>query len=251
MPQSDVVAETLNAQFAAGRPSSNLSDAGVVIRVFDECSEHARPWLTNEEPPCWDRLPVSVVRAEWPLIYTGRVPGGPFHVRAPGLVLSGAVQSRISCSYPSDTGTAHNWRQCWPRGGDGRDCIPGCHGFPSCRYQDNGDGRCWWPADDLETMLRRQDEHGHDCGGCDYNEIILDTFNKPWTDLFPSAVVAFFHQARCSQDEFRRVRAARVAFCSAFGMGPRCRPMLEFDELLTHGPFAGSESVRCVSCWDS
>jgi len=53
------------------------------------------------------------------------------------------------------------------------------------------------------------------------------------------------------QDEFRRVRAARVAFCSAFGMGPRCRPMLEFDELLTHGPFAGSESVRCVSCWDS
>ena len=245
-----MVATELNSNFASGRPSANLSDTGVVIRVFDECNNPDRPWLPNEEWPCWDRMPVSIVRAGWPLIYTGRVPGGPFHVRAPGLILSAAIQSRITCSYPSDTGTAHNWRQCSPRGGDGGDCIPGCHGFGSCRRWDNDDGRCWWPGEDLETMLNRQDERGHDCGGCAYNEVIVDTFNHPWDDLYPSVVRAFFYQARCSQEEFGRVRDVRRAFCRAFDLGTRCPSMIEYDELHTDAPFAAGETISCSDCWD-
>merc|ERR1712176_672773 len=114
---SSLVATALNSQFASGHASSNLSHAGVVIKVNDDCNDARRPWIMSEQPPCRDRIAVSVVRYGWPNIYPGWIPGVPWYrTRAPGMVFSEDVQSRISCSYPIDSGSAKQWRSCSPRG---------------------------------------------------------------------------------------------------------------------------------------
>jgi hypothetical protein len=218
----------------------------VVVRVFDECTVHDRPWVMNDQPPCWDRLPVTIVRSGWPHIYSGRIDGVTgFHVRSPGFVLASTVQSRISCSYPQDTGTSRPWRQCGQRGGD-EGCVPGCSGFGSCvEYSDPG-GRCFWPADALKEMLQTQDARA----ASPYGEIILDTFHHPWTDLYPQVIVAVLYQARCAQSEYARARDVRQAFCQEFGLPARCVPLLEYDEQRTEAPFAASDMGSCASCWD-
>ena len=232
------VAEDLNEQFRRGQSSGSLSEAGVVVRVFDECTDFDEPWVLSEEPPCWDRLVVSVINRRHPEVYRGNLPGKPL---APGFVFASppALQRHLVCSYPRDAGTSQLKRACDPllRGGwvnGDKSCTPGCF-KPNCDPQ-APQFWCSWRPDDLGGMLRYQDANP-----AGYNELILDTFHKPFDRLLPSIVVAVFVQRGCTEDEKGRARLSRDTFCAAHGLEPSCVPLLEYDAAST-APFSMTSS---------
>lgn len=223
-------------------PSNDLDRAGVVMKVFDPCNDYDEPWSFTTydayDIHCPDRISVTIVRQGWPKICTCMSP----FARTPGFVFSSAVDSRISCSYRADTATTRTWRQCEPVGGDGSNdliwgCVPGCHGAGVCESAESDNGECLYGPGRLQTMLEAQDLRAPTRHLADYNEIILDTYNHPWTDLFPSVVVAVFYQARCSPEEQSRAYDVRRRFCAAFALRARCVPVLEYDELRSAAPF--------------
>lgn len=246
-PPPPTIANRLNEQYWNGVPSNDLDSAGVVMKVFDPCNDYAQPWLRatigSPDIHCPDRMSVTIIRREWPKICTCM----SRDARTPGFVFSSAIGSRISCAYRADTATTRDWRQCNEIGGNGNNgdsthdivwgCVPGCHGLPLCDSAEKDNGECVYEPSRLETMMQAQDLKGDTRFLADYNEVVLDTYNQPWTDLHPSVVVAVFYQARCSAHELRRAFDVRDQYCEAFGLAARCVPVLEYDELRESAPF--------------
>eukprot|EP00966_Prymnesium_polylepis_P137657 3181183-Prymnesium_polylepis.1 len=216
----------LNNQYRRGAPSNTLSEAGIVMRVFDECTDPDEPWELSTKPPCWDHLVVSVINANHPNVYRG---DGGGHRLVPGFVFAGspALQRHLLCSYPRDAGTSQLKRLCEPliRGGwtnGDKSCVPGCF-KPTCDPA-NQLYWCSWSPEHLQAMLRYQDAQP-----AGYNEIILDTYHKPFDRLLPGIVVAAFMQHGCSDDEAAWAWSARDGFCEAHDRKPSCIPMLVHD----------------------
>ena len=241
-PAEQMLIFELNRRFANGTASDSLLDAGVTMRVWDECTDSARPWTQNQQPPCWDRLSATLVNAQHPEIYSGTMPGGAWHVLSPGFVFDGStrLQRRISCSYPCDAGTSRNFLQCGQRGGDAG-CMPGCN-TGSCldagAFTDHCPPWCAYPGGSLAAMMYQQDAL---VGiGSAYNEIIFDTYHQPWEDdLLPAVILAVFVQQGCSEAELARALQVREAFISEYGLswtdGP---PVVWYDHTHPTSPFS-------------
>lgn len=223
----------LNARFRMGQPSNNLNEAGVVVRVLDSEEDINQPWKAGAGSFS-DRFSVSIVNARHPDIYQGAFGA---QTKLPGFVLSPSVQHRISCGYPKDGQTAS--MQCRTPGGD-----DGCK--PGCARNVCGDGRRWnchWPADQIKELMEAQDRYygpfGHRSYSHEvYNEIILDTFRKPWDNDLPGAIEAIFVQA--TAPDVAKARAARIheSFLNAYHLDGRDVPLLLFDETSTETPFS-------------
>ena len=233
------VVDDLNARWLAGQASTELTTAGVVMRVFDGQETQGKPWLPDAASMVGDHFAVSIVNAHHPDVYEGGYVLGVWD-REPGMVLTSSlsVQRRISCAYSGDGGS--NSRQCHVRGGDST-CHPGCAKY-WCE-----DGRRWncayRPSKLLEALQRQDAEtpRGHvDKWG--YNEIVLDAFNTPWSDALPDDVSAFFVQPLATEDQKRRAREAHAAFLAdplvAGSSAAATTPLLSYDPLATTTPFS-------------
>ena len=209
-PVTNPIVHRLNARFAAGVPTSNMSAAGVLVHQFDntEGGDDAMDemWLPCPADcyghSCWcapyrDRWSASLISATTPrdnldsLIL--------FSKRAGGLVF--APNNTVLCAYPQDGGTEN--RVCDPTGVSAK-CLPGCYtetidGSPcwcdeiapawSCPNGTvaNLSSPCAWKPTDLKQALTKQQTVNT------YNEIIVDT--SKYAAALPGSLEAIFFLA--------------------------------------------------------
>ena len=177
-------ARNINRRFTDGEPTSDLSDAGVILHAFDAHEDPHQRWRMCSEASgvyggprglrCWpltsgidDRLSCSLASASGQRRpYTGDG----------GLVIAPAA-ARLLCSYSSDGSTDD--RRCSRLGAGGGEasaaasCVPGCHrkgldGGPHwCDAGSVDAGDCAWRPDDLAQMLRAPSTSA-------YNEVVLE-----------------------------------------------------------------------------
>ena len=150
-----------------GRPSNDLTQAGVIVHIFDGLGVSGRPW---EVSLTVDHMSASLIRKANPRLYWKGDDG-----TTAGLVLSPAW-AKVLCSYSNDAGT---------QGKVNRGC-----GTLSCdRSKDildinvpGSQDPCSWPRHALGDMIDIQPWYT-------YNEIILDSM--AWQSQMPSLVEAF------------------------------------------------------------
>ena len=154
-PDMNLVSSRVQHWWATGRPSNSISDAGVLVRVFDALTPpRGQPKGTLPWDPCQPHTwcekfnaawPSSIVSKHKPVLYGGMDGRG-------GFVL--APTNRIFCASPGD---GNSMGHMGPSHGCQRPCDPsGARAFD-----------CSFPPEGLETCLRVQ-------GSTKYNEIVVD-----------------------------------------------------------------------------
>ena len=173
------VADQLQRSWLAGRPSSNLSTAGVLVRSFDTLTpiaEARRPW-----EPCRPQTACEPYNSIWPASLVSKAL--PAFYAGGGFVL--APTSRFFCAYPRDGTSLQQMRirkgpgasaELWRRQHEPQ-AAPGCSQPckpPPFRLQHwaafeswAGAGGCSFPPEQLEDCLRVQPP-------AQYNEIVVD-----------------------------------------------------------------------------
>lgn len=220
--------EALNGRFAAGRPDSNVEQAGVLVHQDDE-QEGATMWEAS-----WGRMAATVVNAQVPYMYS---------TSAMGLVLSAAlVQAAgvVRCSYwtdgnsmaASDLGCANNYGSMeW--GGAGLEAT-----MRSQRQQLRWKDWCLGGAPAINGAGRPPSTE--DRSGCQYNEVVLD--GNEWTAHLPQIVAAVFYPINGHVDAIEgdavRARSAHDAFTATYGLSS-----VDFAPLLTYDVAAARSGV--------
>ena len=226
---------SLNNRWRSGRPSNELSVAGLLTRVIDPQSDNTEPWL-----PCdcavGDRFCTSIISARHPDIYVREGIN-------PGFIFSPSVADSIMCSYPSDAGSAN--QQCWPRGRS-TSCTPGCH------VQQCGPGAkpwacAWFGPQGVESMQRAQDAsrplYTHTPPSqWGYNEVVLDTTD--WHERLPAAIDAVFIPVEADESAWRRGRDTHAKYLRAFNLTASELPLLSYDARASRY----SNALECIAC---
>ena len=236
----------LNARFANGHPSNNLSLAGVLVRQFDnldDSDDNSAPWLPcpqhtsygGGESWCYkysDRWATSIINSDARRMYfAAHGPGG-----RGGLVLA-PRSIRMLCAYPVDGNSMDPTKVCEPLGGDGVTCIPGCYAAGKQCPDMHRDWQCSYPPSELREALRVQ--KSRDGYRLKNNEIVIEP--RSVVDGLPESVEAFFVPRGSTPTERFKVFRYREAFLRAYPRLPpeRQPPVLLLD--LTDGtsaPFA-------------
>jgi len=159
------VVDRLNAQFRdATINAKSLTEAGILINMFDSFSEPGKPWL-----PCnlsWCREAKQSDRVACSLI-------GNYNVKTinprSGIILN-TDNLHHSCSYVGDGDSYH--KMCTPLG-KSETCIPGCvDGVDSKPFCEVPKG-CYWDVpykpENLDWCLQHNDK-----GQYGYNEVVVD-----------------------------------------------------------------------------
>lgn len=265
-PAPPTVADRINARFAAGKPSNNLTAAGVLVHQFDdtEGGDDAmdEKWLpcpaTCYGHKCWcasyrDRFSASIINARTP-----RVPQLPpndlilFSKRSGGIVF--APNSPIFCSYPADGDTEA--RVCDPIG-KSANCVPGCFteernghscwcdeiaprwSCPNGTAPNASESACAWRPNQTATMLQKQ----HLSNG--YNEVIIDA--ESYAAALPGSLEAIFFLASDECHTFDKCeRFARTTYEALLAKYPKVTskqlPLLSLNVSDPKSPFS------CVKC---
>ena len=207
MPFGGIV-DALIQRFEMGKPSDNVEDAGLVVRMIDHLTDtddwDDAPWLPSTNPRLGDRFSGSIINRRTPAIFMGKYGRG-----LPGFIISpGSAQASLMCGFTHDAGTVR--AQCDPPGLS-NECSPGCmgasaasrgishwcdsptpcHGLDADCHRASG-GKysyptCPWPAEKLRELmeLHETEIRGATCECCHwssghddcslYNEIIFST----------------------------------------------------------------------------
>lgn len=257
----DALISSVNSRWETGKPSHNLTEAGLLIHVLDGYGiwpdgMMGESWRGDLPPPgdvlwSWlgqltaavetsDRVSASIINKGAPYMYE------PKYVKKlvshgfgqlPFVVLqdSKAVTSRLSCCYPSDASTSDV--MCDHTGEDSG-CIPGCR---------SQSGAEWWEIaatlpERLEDCLAGMSidascETSLDviCGN-NYNEVILDSFRGGgWQVSSMVAAIGIAHDA--SDEAFELARQVHAAAKIDI---PGLPPLLTYNKLATKMPFRRS-----------
>lgn len=163
-----------------GRPSTSLSEAGVLIHLFDALEDwgNGKPWRPCHSGWCSsiaDHESCSLVNAELPHLFNGGA----------GLILRPRLVDLL-CSYQADGGT-----QGKNRGGCGQLWCTPRHFW-----------QCSWPPGQLDQMLETQERTNAD----GYNEVIVGSAR--WDQNLPDAIEAIVYVSGGSgRDKARQVRS--------------------------------------------
>jgi len=200
------------------------------MRVLDGEESSVSPWQGVPGKRQGDRASASLVNLFHPDLYENlNIPVGKR--RMPGFVItsSAAAQERIVCSYYKDGATLA--KQC---SHTDPECRPGC----ANNWCENGlRWNCDYQPWRLKEMMERQDKEtprGH-ISLWGYNEVILDTWRKPWA--MPGMVEAVFIQAGSTQVEADYGRQVHAKFLTEFELGADEAPLLEYDAADAEAPF--------------
>ena len=196
----------LNERFRLGHPSDRLSEAGVLLHVFDKNEDPYQKWLPCSHGWCMrysDRLAASIVSVQQRGLFGG----------APGLVYH-PEHTNIRCSYSCDGGSMSG------------KAPGGCLGRPCTRSYP---WKCSWPAGDLRAMLEQPT-----CGkGRGYNEVVVDT--TPANYPLPEIIEAFFIRWDEDADPTRQIHRR---FLSAYGVSAEQYPLVKLDLNSWDNPFS-------------
>lgn len=208
MPPGASVVAALNARWANGFASNNLSQAGILLHTFDNVDgDNVRNnvWLPCSDTGYW----CSGYEVSSASLVNRRLPHW-FNMDWAGVILSPTALSPLSdsirCSFAYDAGTMGD-----PSGCPGMECDDD---FASLSY-------CHWGSHQLGAMLQQHEElegSGNDrpCGldECDYNEVVIDA--DFWVRALPAVVEAFFFP-RDSRDAEWRARDVLSSFREHYG----------------------------------
>ena len=202
----------LNARFAAGRATNNLSQAGVIFRAFDEIDDHKKPWepcLGCKSP---DRFPTSIVYPQNTVIFN-EARGSGFIVNPRG--------SSVFCSCYTDCHSL--WKSCPTLYGD-ETCKPGCPRpcDPARGWKNWG---CSWRG---EEQLKYMIEQHTRVNPGNYNELLLDV--RPWVQHLPGTVDAIFVLPTSSPDDTEYAKSTRDDFLRTYELDPETHvPIVLYD----------------------
>ena len=251
-----MVVEALNARFRNGKPSNDLSAAGVLMRNFEGMAgRHSFAW-----EPCaadefcaraGDRLASSIINAAMPHLYS---------FDAGGVVIE-PQRARLLCSFHGDGNDFGRFCKPpteWLKMAAGVEpdgsCVPGCtsrFGWCDDKWQPCPlceQVPCAWRSSGLAGMmeahaakLENWRAHGQTCvkGGhygrskC-HNELVLDA--DAWVNHMPQTFEAFFFQAASHPESVSQARSQHAAFVSRYG-GGTVVPLVIYDESHSDSPF--------------
>jgi len=263
----ELIAE-LTAQWLAGTPDNELSQAGLLVHVLDSGGQfgpevkNAEDWIgrtTGEH--LWkmvgrpdlqpslsranytDRVSTSIINRAFNetyhpgLAWTVGTPTEQAVAAAmldyrylPTIVLDEtAVDNRFSCCYPNDGGSMAVL--CTPLGGDDS-CVPGCR-LQSDRGLELGSDLMAFSKEQLKDCLEAQvaaSTNGMD----EYNEVILDTWRNGGWSLAERTPRALFIDVRASAAGMQLAWDVQAAIQADTGV---LYPLLTYDGM-TEAPFA-------------
>ena len=221
-PPRVVTASMLNERFWSGRPASNLSDAGVLVRQFDGQSDldGGRPWIAcpasgwcHQHEQFWSS---SVINGQVRHLY---------YEDSAGFVLEpDAVTVLCACQADCNSNSQERGRR-------------GCNAVPCCDYPEprciphHVDHDCSYPPDDLWEAFSAQVRRGVPS----HNEIVLD--NLEAQKRLPYVIMAFFFmsaQSRGPATTFHR------AFLDTYKLADWQCPLLQLDLHGDGDPFSNA-----------
>ena len=239
-PTPPTAVEVINARFRAGRPSSDLSEAGVIIHIFDEQHQQREPWEPGYHSS--SHLSCSVIHAG--LRDRGDRPGVPLPFSDGGLVIRPSETS-ISCAYAVDAASMSEHSKEGLSGCPNLWCAPPFEG-KGCGFRRHRP-KSAWHGEDLKHMLALHMEFGdawHPPGfHSGYNEVIIQA--NVWKSHLPSVVEAVFRVKDCECQHVRDVAAAHANFLQRWGLSAAQVPLLELDPFNWDEPF----TLADVSTW--
>ena len=152
------IVDQINLRFSHGGPSASLATAGVLVHTFDDITDTVQPWLPCHEGR-WcgnlrDRFAASLLHPGYADIYS----------KGEGGFVVNANAVDMLCSYHGD---GHSMAKACDEPGVSKWCVPGCGGgYEQCEVVQKtswcscevGDFLCAWKPDELEGMMRQQQE---------------------------------------------------------------------------------------------
>lgn len=238
------VAARLNARFRHGRPSSRLSDAGVIMHQFDEFESHDEPWAPCDThghgPQCHGHRNFAG-RISCMLVFQ-QLRARSDRVAVPMISLAGGIvvdpSVPIKCAYGDDGST---WRApggCFPSWCDRH--HPQLPGQRYCGLGGKDAINAAWRPLDLDVMLRLHMEHGQPYHKprfySGYNELVYDS--RTYNGALPRTIEAFFVvKSRWINPEGQTFQRHR-RFLAQYGKSAEQVPLLIFDPHNWEAPFA-------------
>ena len=252
-----------------GQPSNFLAEAGVLVRVFADSANAARPWMpcsnVDISSSAWcagynaDRISATLVNIQAPWLATnhyGR--NGPWGAYGGGGIILSARPgvNQIYCAWPVHGHTLSLTCKGANGGGPGS-CLPGCWvGAPewcmrlgASEYSGWDDHTaCIYPPTRLSEMMRDQHRMQSRYSHLRYNhnEIILN--GTRFSDSLPSSIAAFFFfcpdgmsSASCIDDDpppaSASLRDAHRNFLRQYNLSSADVPLLGFASHDGNAPF--------------
>jgi len=267
-----------------GKPTNNLAASGVLLRALDGdgvISTHGflngppkletpldHQWTPNPNGEIGDRLSATLVNARHPDAFRFMNKPPSEWEFLPGLVLkpSEAIQRRISCIGWRDLWSINY--NCYPKGKDGRGCLPGCprrQEWCDVRGGIANQRQCQlfvnplqmheccvaWPLSSLEQMMQMQDTLMVPWGGCTsncddpdnglafmYNEIVFDKWDQPWEADLPQLIDAVYMLPRASETVRQFARAFHRALLQRVNLTADQLPLLLYNASNVPAPFS-------------
>ena len=156
------------------------------------------------------------------------------------------AEARVSCLYPADGGSGQY--SCYPPGGDGKNCIPGCANQRGrvnfCGPNQMKNRACAWPPGTLRQVMQIQDDimgQGHqekDDGTWAHSEVVLDTYRNPWKGSLPDIIEAFVIRLECDKRARTLGEDLHRRFIETYGAErANMPPLLLYDQRDQQNPF--------------
>ena len=255
-------AAVLNARFRSARPSSDLSEAGLVMHQFDRLELKGQPWLSCNYH-CDNELNGQSLTGR---ISTSIMYGGMQHrddrvavplVSNDGGIIAHPQKIIVECAFGIDGATVGL------NGGPHGDGCPAYFCDPSGNIEANGFCGFWgappnaaWAPKDLGKMLELHQQFGEPYGEpgyhSGYNEAVVDGLS--WNANMPNTIEAFFMLegagVELTPDKGRGqagyAREAHRNFLERYDLTEEEVPLLAFDPSRWSKPFRVPGSFDAV-----
>lgn len=233
-PPPQPLASMLNLRFSSGHASNDLSRAGVLLHLFDDIEDQARPWRGcphgNARPGAGSECATYGNRLSCSII-SSRL-GTSVFTDGAGVVYNPNSAS-VLCAYGGDGGTRK-----YPEDGCGTQWCP------KERYQVQGinyPGEFAWQTAWCDGLPHHPGRlwavlHGAE-GRAHVNEVVIDALAIE--TALPSAVDAFFFVKGGAGRA--RAEAAHQAFLREMNLEPASFPLLAFDPANHQAPFHAAD----------
>jgi len=191
-----------------GRPSSDLTEAGLLVHSLDRFEEANAPWLPQSPT---SPMSCSITNARHRHIFSATKGG----------IIIAPLKRLVMCSYTEDGGTSNK---------------PGlgCRIFEwevVCNAVQVWS--CVWSPERLGEMLRASEarvvtnkkQSTFYSGG--YNEVMLNTTG--YVERLPESLEAFFVPGPADEAEVQRMRSIRASFLERYGRATADIPLVRLD----------------------
>ena len=181
------IVATINRRFNNGRPSNDLSEAGVLLQAFPDFKRSTLTWLCLQDQRArqpknggWARLDQERLFFSASLLAKGINEGFARFIGTGGPIFNPAYL-KVNCAYPKDGATSAK-----------RKATP-----PGCSCTELGGAKRYTARDRLDrcpTSLKEALERDAEFPRAYYNEVVVDALSI--TSNLPQSILAFWFDSR-------------------------------------------------------